>query len=83
MTPTEFCYWLQGYFELNGGAPVGLSAVQANIVANHLALVFQHSIDPAAEPDPAKAAALQATHDGAKPPARPPKSPDPTIVYRC
>lgn len=47
MTPENFVYWLQGYFEL-AEPTAGLSAVQTQAIKNHLALVFIHSIDPAA-----------------------------------
>ena len=49
MNQTEFCYWLQGYFELTGAdatnAPISPNQVQ--VIKNHLNLVFVHSIDPA------------------------------------
>lgn len=49
MTPTNFCYWLQGYFELHGKiGPEGLSQSQADLIQKHLSMVFEHSIDPAA-----------------------------------
>ncbi len=86
MKTTEFCYWLQGYFEMRAKGrdeDVGLTGAQARCIEQHLALVFQHDIDPATEPDPAKAEILQALHDG-KPP-RPQMGgvgPDGT-VYRC
>jgi hypothetical protein len=51
MKATEFCYWLQGYFELHGdiGAE-GLSKRQVDLIQSHLALVFKHDIDPQAGP---------------------------------
>lgn len=45
MRPEEFCYWLQGYFELTE-EDGGMSAKQVEKVKNHLALVFAHVIDP-------------------------------------
>jgi len=39
MNSTEFCYWLQGYFEI-AGKDVTLSTDQAKIVQEHLKLVF-------------------------------------------
>lgn len=59
MTPRDFCYWLQGYFEV-ANSPM-LNDDQARIVKNHLALVFKHEIDT---PDPT--GELQAIHDGKK-----------------
>ena len=46
MTSRDFCYWLQGYFELNGTS--GLSPQQSEIIQRHLNLVFKHEIDPSA-----------------------------------
>lgn len=38
MNSTEFCYWLQGFFELQN--PVTLSPEQVLIIKEHLNLVF-------------------------------------------
>lgn len=59
MTTRDFCYWLQGVFEV--GKLTSLDEEQTKIVKNHLNLVFVHSID---EDDPT--GILQATHDGKK-----------------
>lgn len=51
MKATEFCYWLQGYFELSDIDAVGtegLSKSQSDLIQRHLALVFAHDIDPKA-----------------------------------
>ncbi len=64
MTSRDFCYWLQGWFEINetidhraGATPETLA-----VIKNHLALVFAHEIDPQhAQTVPAQAA--QAIHD--------------------
>lgn len=44
MTPENFCYWLQGYLELDEQAveprPMQLSAAQVIVIKDHLALVF-------------------------------------------
>jgi len=45
MTSRDFCYWLQGHFELQGKIE-GFTKEQAEIVARHLAMVFKHEIDP-------------------------------------
>jgi hypothetical protein len=42
----DFCFWLQGHFELNGTAPI--SAEKAAVIHSHLSLVFKHEIDPSA-----------------------------------
>lgn len=47
MTPTDFCYWLQGYFELSRAE--SMTDGQLKIVKEHLALVFEHTIDPVRE----------------------------------
>ena len=53
MLSRDFCYWLQGFFEIQAqcggqGTPetVGLNAQQVSCIRNHLALVFKHEIDP-------------------------------------
>ena len=46
MKPTEFCYWLQGYFELREDASPALTANQTAVIIKHLQLVFKHEIDP-------------------------------------
>ncbi len=44
MTSREFCYWLQGVFEVSN--PQELTALQTTLIKRHLALVFKHEIDP-------------------------------------
>ncbi len=44
MTSRDFCFWLQGHFELNGAGPI--DAAKADLIRRHLALVFKHEIDP-------------------------------------
>lgn len=39
MTPNDFCYWLQGFFELNGKIEK-LTKEQVIIIKQHLELVF-------------------------------------------
>lgn len=50
MTSRDFCYWLQGYFELSGVTTeinaLPLTTGQVNTIRNHLAMVFKHEIDP-------------------------------------
>lgn len=40
MTPENFCYWLQGYFEISNGE-VQLSKEKVQIIQDHLDLVFR------------------------------------------
>lgn len=74
MSPRDFCYWLQGLFEL--GEPATLDVRQTELVRRHLALVFKHSIDA---PDPS--GVLQAIHDGVV--STNPAVDVPGTVYRC
>ena len=52
MTSRDFCYWLQGYFELNGNQPRppefadSLNSEQIKMIRNHLRMVFKHEIGP-------------------------------------
>ncbi len=46
MTSRDFCYWLQGLFEL--GMPLSIDAKQTELIKCHLAMVFVHEIDPSA-----------------------------------
>lgn len=39
MTPENFAYWLQGYFEISGNP--NLTASQVQEIKNHLQLVFK------------------------------------------
>lgn len=53
MKATDFCYWLQGYFEIYGASSktgMSLSNEQVELIQRHLALVFKHDIDPQAGP---------------------------------
>ena len=86
MTSRDFCYWLQGLFELGG--PKALDEKQTDLVKRHLAMVFVHEIDPSidkASPDTKKL--LDKLHEeGAKPPpAIPTHGPGcpGTPVFRC
>lgn len=41
MTPENFCYWLQGYFELRSKTEFTLTQDQVEEIKNHLQLVFR------------------------------------------
>lgn len=47
MNSIDFCYWLQGFFEISGTTEV--TPQQVEIIQNHLNLVFKHEIDPLRE----------------------------------
>ena len=57
MNSIDFCYWLQGHFEISGTNE--LTEEQVEIIKNHLHLVFKHEIDGMYEKDK-----LQEIHDG-------------------
>lgn len=50
MTPREFCYWLQGYFEINSNQPrpqefcESLNSEQIKMIKKHLQSVFNSEI---------------------------------------
>lgn len=46
MTTQNFCYWLQGFFEISGDSAKTLSAEQLKMIQAHLRLVFRDDIDP-------------------------------------
>lgn len=69
MTARDFCYWLQGFFELAPPNTVSnklvLNPEQIEAIRRHLALVFAHEIDPHAG-GPEKQATLNAIHNMGK-----------------
>ncbi len=49
MTSRDFCFWLQGFFEIKSADVtdgVVLEKEQIDIIRKHLNLVFKHEIDP-------------------------------------
>lgn len=64
MKSVEFCYWLQGYFEIAANAGT-LKKPQVDIIKKHLNMVFAHEIDPSYGPE--AQAKLNAIHNGPKP----------------
>jgi hypothetical protein len=55
VTSRDFCYWLQGYFELDDATKnktdYAMTHLQMVIVRNHLKMVFAHEIDPSMGPE--------------------------------
>jgi hypothetical protein len=43
MTTRDFCFWLQGFFEING-EDKAMTDKQAKMVKEHLDSVFQHGV---------------------------------------
>jgi hypothetical protein len=86
MTSRDFCYWLQGYFELQRGE--GFTVAQSATIRRQLAMVFKHEIDPSFPKE--QQAALDAAH---RPPIDLTAAPEwhslgepgyvPPPVYRC
>jgi hypothetical protein len=64
MKSRDFCYWLQGFFELSVDKPT-LAPAQVECIQRHLALVFKHEIDPEGG-DERMQEALNALHSGKK-----------------
>lgn len=70
MTPVNFAYWLQGFFEITEvqDKEITLSPEQVKMIRAHLNLVFFHAIDPENLKDKSEVQKLkyQKIHDGAK-----------------
>ena len=63
MNAVDFCFWLQGYFELN--VVTEINKHQAGVIQKHLTLVFEHQIDPLRESEvEVSKDALDAIHGG-------------------
>jgi hypothetical protein len=79
MQSRDFCFWLQGFFELGDGAAI--TPDQAVIIKRHLTLVFAHEIAPSLRERPAPPVPepivpplpdREKPHDPAPPPVPPP-----------
>ncbi len=71
MTSRDFCYWLQGYFEINAAKfdnsrsfpDAALNDNQINNIRKHLDLVFKHEIDPSYQEPVKPSTHNQSLHD--------------------
>lgn len=90
MQSRDFCYWLQGFFEIGG--TTYMDANQIECVKRHLNLVFLHEIDPSIHGnDPEKKKILNEVHrpptvvgpDSETFPVALPPTPPPMPVMRC
>lgn len=61
MMARDFCFWLQGLFEL--GDVTSLDERQTDLIKRHLAMVFRHEIDPG-DGDGKMQEALDTIHEG-------------------
>lgn len=80
MTSRDFCYWLQGYFEIANTSVLTVGQVEA--IKNHLALVFKHEIDPSFG-DEKKQDELNEIHSGKKKPPPIGGTGPGGMLYRC
>lgn len=74
MTSRDFCFWLQGFFEINGDTNE-ITTEQSQIIQRHLSLVFAHDIDPSMG-DQSVQDKLNDLHDGID-------KFDPGLIMRC
>jgi hypothetical protein len=83
MLMRDFCFWLQGYFELINGEG-SLTAEQVEMIKSHLSLVFVHEIDPSMG-DEKHQQKLDKVHTttGPKPHLRPQHKSDEHQKMRC
>lgn len=67
MTSRDFCFWLQGYFEVSesDAGVKSLSAAQVKMIKAHLNLVFKHEIDPSLGGDKHELAQIHSGGDSA------------------
>lgn len=67
MTSRDFCYWLQGFFEVDQAGQLEgnqiLTEPQVEVIKKHLNMVFYHEIDPSMG-DKEHQGKLQALHQG-------------------
>lgn len=79
MKSRDFCYWLQGLFEL--ADPENLTPAQVKTIKNHLGMVFRHEIDPSFGGEQEQKD-LNDLHEGKSPkPSRPQQHPN--RLLRC
>lgn len=70
MKARDFCFWLQGFFELTGGQ-IALTYEQTAVIKRHLDMVFKHDITKA----------VDAAENEGWPTEGPPSHPDYTTPY--
>lgn len=78
MRSRDFCYWLQGFFEVAN--PREITAEQTEMIKRHLSLVFVHEIDPSMGGEDHQQV-LNKVHSGKVIPSSP--NPESKVLYRC
>ena len=82
MNSIDFCFWLQGCFEITDTD--SLTDEQVKIIKSHLNLVFKHEIDPLRESETtASVDELNAAHNGVKPSKKPNNGLSNDTLLRC
>lgn len=79
MKASEFCYWLQGYFEISKDDAITKEKV--DIIKNHLSMVFVHDLDPKQQKE--LAASLKISEKDAEELLNKLHRPDGPTMYRC
>jgi hypothetical protein len=77
MTSRDFCYWLQGFFELTDSTEAYIDDRKADLIRRHLNMVFIHEIDPSFPADQQDALTEAHTMDIES------YSPNPRFIVKC
>jgi hypothetical protein len=76
MQSRDFCFWLQGFFELGDNTGI-ISAEQAVVIKRHLDLVFVHEIEPSLRERPAPTVREPVAPPEPGPDSNTPRDPEP------
>ncbi len=81
MQSRDFCYWLQGFFELSGQSDQ-ITPEQATVIRRHLDLVFAHELRPAlrGRPEPPTPRPMAPPAPAPLPPPEPAREDSPPLV---
>lgn len=79
MESRDFCYWLQGYFELrHGSEPLDIG--QITLIKRHLDLVFRHTTDASLREKPVEPHPIRLPEPAPLPTPEPKESPAPPLL---
>lgn len=76
MQSRDFCFWLQGFFELSDQVD-HITDEQAGVIKRHLDMVFAHEIAPALRERPERPIAEPVVHPRPGPAPAPEPAPEP------